>query len=256
VSLPLVSIITPSYNQAAYIEATLRSVLDQDYPRIEYRVIDGASTDGSVEWLQALDDPLAEITIEKDKGIYDAMNKGRLRAIETPGYTLFLNSGDSLADASTLARISAAVESAHIAPTFIYGDFYQKNAQGHLTRRNARPISRARLGLPASHQTMYFENERLRQFEFRLEYRLSADYCMLLEFLKGLDTDTAVLQMPLPLCIFDTTGVSNKRRFEAIREDMQIRMRFLNYSSLNAFGLYLLHYLHTHSKQLRSAMGR
>ena len=250
------SIVTINWNNLGGLKETYQSLREQTCRNFRWIVIDGASTDGSVEWLQALDDPLAEITIEKDKGIYDAMNKGRLRAIETPGYTLFLNSGDSLADASTLARVSAAVESAHIAPKFIYGDFYQKNAEGQLTRRNARPISRAPLGLPASHQTMYFENERLRQFEFRLEYRLSADYCMLLEFLKGLDTATAVMQLPLPLCIFDTTGVSNKRRFEAIREDMQIRMRFLNYSSVNAFGLYVLHYLHTHSKQLRSALGR
>ncbi|BAP80576.1 family 2 glycosyl transferase [Pseudomonas sp. MT-1] len=62
--------------------------------------------------------------------------------------------------------------------------------------------------------------------------------------------------MPFPLCIFDTTGVSHKRRFEAIREDMDIRQRFLNFSKPNALALYALHYVHTHSKQLRASLGR
>jgi len=103
---------------------------------------------------------------------------------------------------------------------------------------------------------MYFENERLQRFTFRLDYKLSADYCLLLEFLQGLDLQAEVLQLPFPLCIFDTTGVSHKRRFEAIREDMDIRQRFLKFSKPNALALYALHYVHTHSKQLRASLGR
>jgi len=219
-------------------------------------VIDGASKDGSGEWLRSLDDSQAEITIEPDKGIYDAMEKGRQRAVETPGYTLFLNSGDSFADPNVLERINEELTTATVEPKFIYGDFYRKEASGELKRTAARSIDRAPLGLPASHQTMYFENERLQRFTFRLDYKLSADYCLLLEFLQGLDLQAEVLQLPFPLCIFDTTGVSHKRRFEAIREDMDIRQRFLKFSKPNALALYALHYVHTHSKQLRASLGR
>jgi len=250
------SIVTINWNNLDGLKATYRSLVDQTFRNFRWIVIDGNSTDGSVEWLRELDDAQAEITIESDRGIYDAMDKGRRRAVETDGYTLFLNSGDALASSDVLARIDAELVQAAIAPRFIYGDFYRKDASGNLKLTPAHPIERAPLGLPASHQTMYFENERLRQFKFRLDYKLSADYCLLLEFLQGLDLQRDVMQLPFPLCIFDTTGVSHKRRFEAIREDMDIRKRFLNYSSANAFALYVLHYLHTHTKQLRSALGR
>jgi putative colanic acid biosynthesis glycosyltransferase len=250
------SIVTINWNNIDGLKETYQSLASQTYRNFRWIVIDGASKDGSGEWLKSLDDSQAEITIEPDKGIYDAMNKGRLCAVETPGYTLFLNSGDSLADSAVLGRINDELSKNAGKPKFIYGDFYRKEAGGALKLTSARPIERAPLGLPASHQTMYFENQRLRHFKFRLDYKLSADYCLLLEFLQGLDLQRDVLQLAFPLCIFDTTGVSHKRRFEAIREDMHIRTRFLKFSKPNAFALYLLHYVHTHTKQLRSSLGR
>ncbi|WP_217476711.1 glycosyltransferase [Stutzerimonas stutzeri] len=250
------SIVTINWNNLAGLKETYLSLANQTYRNFRWIVIDGASKDGSGEWLNNLDDSQAEITIEPDKGIYDAMDKGRQRAVETPGYTLFLNSGDSLADPTVLARINDELSKATTKPKFIYGDFYRQEAGGVLKRTSARSIERAPLGLPASHQTMYFENERLRQFKFRLDYKLSADYCLLLEFLQGLDLQRDVLQLSFPLCIFDTSGVSHKRRFEAIREDMDIRTRFLKFSKPNAFALYVLHYVHTHTKQLRASLGR
>ena len=250
------SIVTINWNNLDGLKETYRSVASQTYRNFRWIVIDGASKDGSVEWLNQLEDSQAEITVESDKGIYDAMNKGRLRAVQTPGFTLFLNSGDSFADPGVLDRINTEVSKAAVTPKFIYGDFFQKDSAGNLKPTSAKPIDRAPLGLPASHQTMYFENERLRQFEFRLDYKLSADYCLLLEFLQGLDLQRDVMKLSFPLCIFDTTGVSHKRRFEAIREDMEIRKRFLNYSPANAYGLYVLHYVHTHTKQLKAALGK
>jgi glycosyltransferase involved in cell wall biosynthesis len=75
-TLPLVSVITPSFNQGAFLEATLASVLNQDYPRLEYIVVDGGSTDGSLEILSRYRPRLAACLSEPDQGQTDAINKG------------------------------------------------------------------------------------------------------------------------------------------------------------------------------------
>ena len=77
---PLISIITVSYNAVKTIEDTITSVLNQTYSNIEYIIIDGASTDGTLEVIKKYQDDISIIVSEPDKGIYDAMNKGIERA--------------------------------------------------------------------------------------------------------------------------------------------------------------------------------
>ena len=93
-SLPRITIVTPSFNQGQYLEQTLRSVLDQGYPNLEYIVVDGGSTDDSVDILNRYADRLAWWVSEKDAGQSDAINKGFARASgDVYGY---INSDDFL----------------------------------------------------------------------------------------------------------------------------------------------------------------
>lgn len=90
--LPRISIVTPSYNQAQYLESTIQSVLTQGYPNLEYVIIDGGSTDGSIDIIRRYESQLAYWTSEPDQGQYDALNKGFTRT--TGEIMAYINSDD------------------------------------------------------------------------------------------------------------------------------------------------------------------
>ena len=124
--LPRVSIVTPSYNQKSYLEQTLTSVLEQDYPNLEYMVVDGASTDGSVAIIQKYASRLAWWVSEKDKGQAEGINKGLARA--TGEIIGWLNS-DDLYLPGTLSAVVEAFQQ-HPECGLIYGDMLAVDADG------------------------------------------------------------------------------------------------------------------------------
>lgn len=115
---PLVTIITPSFNQAPYLEETINSVLGQTYPRIEYIIMDGGSTDGSVEIIKRYQNKLAYWVSEKDRGQTDAINKGFARA---KGEVLaWINSDDTLRPNAVEEAVRFLNENPDIG--LVYGD--------------------------------------------------------------------------------------------------------------------------------------
>jgi glycosyltransferase involved in cell wall biosynthesis len=154
--LPLVSIVTPSFNQALYLEDTIRSVLEQDYPRIEYMVVDGGSVDGSVDIIKKYADKLAWWTSDVDKGQTDAINKGYEHA---KGQILaWINSDDTYEPGA----VSAAVKYLQEHPEFgmVYADCNFINEKGQVigkfgaSQTDYKRLRRGYVHIPQ--QTMFF----------------------------------------------------------------------------------------------------
>lgn len=117
-SLPLVSIVTPSFNQARFLEDTIQSVLGQSYPRLEYIIVDGGSSDGSLEIIQRYAHRLAWWVSEADQGQTDAINKGFARA--SGEILAWLNSDDVYLPGAVAEAVE--VLQSHPEAGMVYGD--------------------------------------------------------------------------------------------------------------------------------------
>jgi glycosyltransferase involved in cell wall biosynthesis len=123
---PLVSIVTPSFNQARFLEATIQSVLSQDYPNLEYLVIDGGSTDGSLDIIQKYAGQIAYWVSEPDRGQTDAINKGFARA--KGDILAWLNSDDTY-EPGAIGEAARYLQ-AHPEASMVYGDARLINEAG------------------------------------------------------------------------------------------------------------------------------
>jgi glycosyltransferase involved in cell wall biosynthesis len=178
-SLPLVSIITPSFNQVRYLETTIQSVYSQDYPHIEYMIVDGGSEDGSVDVIKKYESKLAWWVSEKDKGQTDAINKGFARA---RGEILaWLNSDDTYQPGAAASAVRYLQE--HPQVGMVYGDCNFINEAGHVIGKfGSAQTSYRLLRQGYSHipqQTMFFRADLWKQvgpldpsFYFAMDYDL------------------------------------------------------------------------------------
>jgi glycosyltransferase len=217
-----ISVITTTFNSAATIEDTLKSVTEQDYPNIEYIIIDGLSKDNTLEIVNKYKDRIATIISEKDKGIYDALNKGIQAA--TGDIIALLHSDDFYIDSKVLSKVAAAFEKNNA--DSVYGDLYyvDKDNTGKIVRKWVSGKYRAGLflhGWMPPHPAFFvrkavYEKHGL----FDLQFRSAADYELMLRFLHRYQISTAYIHEYLVK--MRTGGQSNasvKNRVKANQED-------------------------------------
>lgn len=178
-----ISIITVAYNAAQSIEHCIRSVIEQDYPEIEHIVIDGGSTDGTLDILDKYRKNIAVLVSEPDRGIYDAMNKGI--ALATGDVVGTLNADDRLASTDIISSVTTlfAIKNADI----VYGNLVYVNQNQKTVRVwNAGKYFPGvyNWGWMSPHPTFYCRRELFEMWGlYSLNYGSAADYELMLRFM-------------------------------------------------------------------------
>ena len=243
--MPKLSIITITYQAEAYLERTLKSVFEQDCAaEIDYIVVDGASTDGTLQIIEENKKQINQFVSEKDKGIYDAMNKGI--GLAKGDYLLFLNAGDTFATATTLKNILNEL-SAH--PDVLYGEaIFVTNEGVSLGLRSEATPHRLpakltwkdfRYGMLICHQAFIAKRSIAPLFD--LQYKLSSDINWEIQVLKK---STTILKSAEPICQYLMGGASVQNlkrswqeRYEVLKSHFGFFPNLLNHGIISIRGL-------------------
>lgn len=211
---PVVSVVTVARNCRDVIEATVSSVLSQDYPYVEYLVVDGASNDGTADIIGKFSDRLAYFVSEPDGGIYDAMNKAVSHA--TGEYVIFMNAGDTFASNDAFSKLVSLSGGCDV----VYGDIRSGRAGEWSDPKVAsEPGNYHRIWF--CHQAAMARRCLLEKFPFDKRYKLSADYNF---FKRCFKEGCSFRHVNFVVAHFDKTGASNKGRLKGLKEDLAIVM--------------------------------
>jgi glycosyltransferase involved in cell wall biosynthesis len=177
--VPTFSIITVCRNDLLNLKKTVASVQEQEYADYEYLICDGASTDGSVDYLATLTG--VHIWSERDNGIFDAMNRGLARCKGT--YVHFLNAGDLFASPHVLSTAAVAL-STHPETDLLYGDVYCPNSERPYSLQPSRPTPFTLFRGTVCHQAWFLRTDAYRAVGgFDLTLRYKGDYDVLCHLL-------------------------------------------------------------------------
>lgn len=244
-----ITYVTITYNAASVLRRTLDSILCQDYSEIVHLIIDGASTDTT---LQLVDDYIErsnasggghriQVTSEPDKGIYDAMNKG-LRSIEGD-YVCFLNAGDFLPAPDTVSKIVAKVESCASLPAVLYGDTDIVDSEGRfLHHRRLSPPEQLswrsfRQGMLVCHQAFYARTDFAIATPYDLQYRYSADVDWCIRVMKAAAKESVpMLNLKMVVANYTEEGQTTLHHRESLCERYRVMER--HYGRVQTFLLH------------------
>lgn len=198
-----ISIITVSFNTSDVIEKTIQSVINQIYPNIEYIIIDGGSTDGTVDIIKKYEDKIAYWVSEPDKGIYDAMNKGIEKA--TGDWINFINSGDCLIDSNVILKF---MELHDPNADIVYGDtkISISNIQVSYIQKT-EPLKSIEQKMVFGHPSTFVKSELMKKELFDTSFKSSGDYNFFLQCYRDYKSFQYI---PITISEFDYgTGISS-----------------------------------------------
>lgn len=224
-SQPTISIITICYNRVSDISLTLQSVANQSYKEIQYLVIDGASTDGTLDVLNSYISKISILVSERDKGIYNAMNKGL--SLATGDYVLFINGGDQLYDNETIQKVFEASNAEDI----LYGECMFIDEKGsHLGLRTVltnRPLPKVinkntfLYGSNISHQSFIAKRKIIGPFQ-EDDYKIVADLDWMIE---AMSVSKSYKKLDFPISKFLAGGTSSAHWKKAMNERFKLYVR-------------------------------
>lgn len=209
--LPKVSIVTVTFQNAEGLKATLRSVFEQDYPKLEYIVIDGGSSDGSLELIREYEARISWWCSEHDRGIYDAMNKGIRQA--TGEWVIFMNAGDSFFSSQVLKEVFES--NSYPGYSFVYGNWEVRYPLGKKRLRKAGSVKGLWKGSQFCHQAVFISSTYHRHHPYSNQHRFVADFAF---FYKAFEAGEKFIKLNIPIASIEAGGVSDQKRAEVIAE--------------------------------------
>lgn len=165
-----ISVVTVCFNAANLIEETIKSVVDQTYSDVEYIIIDGNSIDGTTDIILKYEDKISYWISERDKGIYDAMNKGIAAA--TGDYIIFMNAGDKFANNNVISTVVPLLGE----HTVVSGKWHRCYSDGCIKSASPKELSSFKVEMPICHQATFIKLPYHKENPFDTSFRLSADY--------------------------------------------------------------------------------
>jgi glycosyltransferase involved in cell wall biosynthesis len=217
-----ISIITVAFNAGKSIEDTIDSVLNQSYSNIEYIIIDGLSTDNTVEVCEKYKDKITTLVSEKDQGLYDAMNKGV--ALATGDIIGVLNADDFYADHEVIANVVQKFESENIDGLYADLVYVEEEDTSKVTRTWVSGSYKENAflkGWMPPHPTFFVKNECYKKFgNYSLELKSAADYELMLRMIHKHKIKIGYLpEVTIRMRVGGVSNSSFKNRLNANKED-------------------------------------
>ena len=217
--MPKVSIITVVYNDREHIECTIKNVLKQIYPNIEYLIVDGGSSDGTLEIIKRYSDKLRFIS-EPDNGIYDAMQKGA--ELATGEWIIFRNCGDFFFSPDSTKRVfDSYIDKGE---DFILCDSRYFQKYGYKDMKPNILSKHFFEAMPVNHPATYIRRKTQIKYPFRLKYRNSADYCF---FVEAFSNNATYVYKDVIVSLFDNnSGASTDYYDRSLCDNIDILRTF------------------------------